>query len=357
MENSPLLSKCHPIPGIHKGINVIWLRFDFDPILIRAAKELKAKWSQSQKSWYLPDNHHFREIFQLPKKYIGKSVFDRIAPVNIPALTDLKNQLQLKSYSPSTIRTYLIEFAQLLYLLKDFPIQSLTYERLRAYFLYCINEQNISDNQLHSRINAIKFYFEQVLKMDRFYAEIPRPKKPSIVPKALSHQDIKKLFQAVTNTKHLLMLKLCYGMGLRVSEVVNLKITDIDSNRMQVLIEASKGKKDRYVNLPHATLDALRSYYKTYKPRKYLFEGQYGGQYSTRSVQAVFKTALKKAKINKAIGIHGLRHSYATHLLEFGTDISFIQKLMGHNDLKTTLRYAQISQAAIGKIVSPLDRL
>lgn len=357
MENSTLLSQCQVIPGTHKGSNVIWLRFNFNPDLVKAAKAIKAKWSQSQKCWYLPDNHHFREMFALPEKYVGRSVFAKISPVNIPALTELKNQLQLKSYSPSTIRTYLIEFAQLLYLLKNVPVQSLTYERLRAYFLYCINEQKISDNQLHSRINAIKFYFEQVLKMDRFYAEIPRPKKPSIVPKALSHQDVKKLFRVVSNSKHLLMLKLCYGMGLRVSEVVNLKITDIDSGRMQVLIEAAKGKKDRYVNLPHAILEALRTYYKAYRPKKYLFEGQYGDRYATRSVQAVFKAALIKAKINKAIGIHGLRHSYATHLLEFGTDISFIQKLMGHNDLKTTLRYTHVSQATIGNIISPLDRL
>ncbi len=109
--------------------------------------------------------------------------------------------------------------------------------------------------------------------------------------------------------------------GLRVSEVVNLKITDIDSNRRQVLIEASKGKKDRYVNLPESILVDLRNYYKSFKPKKYLFEGQHGGQYAKRSAQAVFKQAMQKAKINKAVGIHALRHSYATHLHEYGTDI------------------------------------
>jgi integrase/recombinase XerD len=125
-------------------------------------------------------------------------------------------------------------------------------------------------------------------------------------------------------------------MGLSVSEVVNLKISDIDSNRMQVLIEAAKGKKDRYVHLPKTVLHELRRYYTTYEPKKYLFEGHFGGRYTIRSVQAVFKSAMRRAKIRKRVGIHGLRQSYATHLLEAGTDMAFIQYLMGHNDIKTT---------------------
>lgn len=144
-------------------------------------------------------------------------------------------------------------------------------------------------------------------------------------------------------------------MGLRVGEVVNLKISDIDSDRMQVLIAAAKGKKDRYVNLPESVLALLRSYYKSYKPKKWLFEGQYGGQYSIRSVQAVFKNAMKKAGINKQIGIHGLRHSYATHLLESGADLRFIQELLGHNSIKTTQTYTHVTNCSKIKIKSPLD--
>uniref|UniRef100_UPI00057B9432 tyrosine-type recombinase/integrase n=1 Tax=Sphingobacterium sp. T2 TaxID=1590596 RepID=UPI00057B9432 len=151
--------------------------------------------------------------------------------------------------------------------------------------------------------------------------------------------------------------QLCYGMGLRVSEIVNLKVSDIDSGRMQVLIEAGKGKKDRYVPLPSAVLDLLREYYKAYRPKTYLFEGRYGGRYSVRSVQAVFKNAMKAAKVNKPIGIHGLRHSYATHLLEYGTDMSFIQQLLGHNDIKATMLYAKVSNAQLNSIKSPLDRM
>ncbi len=140
------------------------------------------------------------------------------------------------------------------------------------------------------------------------------------------------MFEVTANLKHNTILKLCYGMGLRVSEIVNLKIKDIDSRNMQVFVERGKGKKDRYVNLPQSVLEQLREYYKAYRPRTYLFEGQFGEQYSIRSTQQVFKNALRKAGINKDVGIHSLRHSYATHLLEQGTDIRFIQELLGHNN-------------------------
>ena len=170
-------------------------------------------------------------------------------------------------------------------------------------------------------------------------------------------KDIKKIFELTINIKHNTMLKLCYGMGLRVSEIVQIKITDIDSKNMQVFIERAKGKKDRYVNLPESILMQLRIYFKEYKPKKYLFEGQYGDKYSIRSAQQVFKDALKRAKINKDAGIHSLRHSFATHLLENGTDISFIQQLLGHNDIRTTLIYAHVTKKDLKKVRSPLDQM
>jgi site-specific recombinase XerD len=162
---------------------------------------------------------------------------------------------------------------------------------------------------------------------------------------------------AVSNPKHLLMLELCHGMGLRVSEVVELKMTDIDSANMQVLISRGKEKKDRYVNPPESALGELRDYYHEHKPKKYLFEGQNGGKYSVRSLQKVFGNAMKKAKINKDVGIHSLRHSYATHLLENGTDISYIRQLLGPNDIRRTLVYAKVARKDLKKVTSPLDRL
>ena len=221
-----------------------------------------------------------------------------------------------------------------------------------------MKDLELSENTIHSRINAIKFYFEQVLHCDKIFFEgIPRPKKKSQLPEVISKQEVAKLFSHVKNPKHLLMLKLCYGMGLRVSEIVNLKVTNIDSHRMIVHIKAAKGKTDRYVALPASILGELRTYYLDKRPKEYLFEGQNGGQYSIRSVQLVFQQAMEKAKINKEVGIHGLRHSYATHLLEAGTDMVFIQKLLGHKDIKTTEIYAQITNRHIGNIRSPLDDL
>jgi integrase/recombinase XerD len=173
----------------------------------------------------------------------------------------------------------------------------------------------------------------------------------------LSTNEVKRMFSKTTNLKHLLILKLCYGMGLRVSEVVNLKVKHIDSKRMQVLVASAKGKKDRYVNLPNSILEELRTYYKKYQPKEYLFEGQFGDKISIRTVQLIFKEAMNKANIQKSIGVHGLRHSFATHLIEMGTDINFVQKLLGHQDIKTTLIYTHVSNKLISKIISPLDKL
>lgn len=342
--------------GTHHKSNVIWLQFAYDAKLINTLRNnTTAKWSASQKAWYLPDNQHYRRLCNLEIDLIGKEVMSKISAINMPEFLKFQNMLVLKGYSANTSRTYSIEFAQLLYLLKDFPVQHLSAEKLQSYFLYCHKELKLSENQIHSRINAIKFYYEKVLHQEKMFFDIPRPKKPLLLPKSLNTDDIKKLFEVTKNIKHRLILQLCYGMGLRVSEIVNLKISDIDSKSMQVMIQRAKGKKDRYVNLPKTVLEDLRSYYQNYRPKEYLFEGQYGGQFSIRSTQLVFKEAMKKAKINKQIGIHGLRHSYATHLLEYGTDISHIQKLMGHNDIKTTLIYAHVSDKNTAKVKSPLD--
>ncbi len=344
--------------GSHRGAEVIFIRFEYDKCLVEAVKKLVGvKWSFTQKAWYVTDSAYYRQKFGLATEPIGKEALLHISKINQAAYRYYIETLQLKSYSLNTITTYRNEFAQLLFTIRDFFVDDLSADKLRSYFLYCTNTLRLSANTLHSRINAIKFYFEQVLHREKIFVEIPRPKKPSLLPKLIHLKDIQKLLEVTTNLKHNTMLKLCYGMGLRVSEVVGLKITDIDSKSMQVLIECAKGKRDRYVNLPTSILVQLRDYYKEYRPKKYLFEGQYGDQYSTRSAQKVFADAMKKAKINKVVGIHGLCHSFATHLLEAGTDISFIQQLLGHKDIKTTLIYTHVSKKTIKNIKSPLDNL
>ncbi|MDO9153128.1 MAG: tyrosine-type recombinase/integrase [Paludibacter sp.] len=321
--------------GEHDGKKVIWIRFEKNQELIAFLRsQTKAWWSATAKAWYVSDNRHHRALFGMEQTVVGMEVIHKIHIVNLPAFQRFQEHIKLKGYSENTLRTYTIEFAQLLYILKSHPVESLTPERLRSYFLYCHQKLKLSENEIHSRINAIKFYYEQVLHRDKMFFDIPRPKKPMTLPKMLNRKEIAKIMEALENKKHRLMLKLCYGMGLRVSEVVGLKLTDIDSVSMLVRIEQAKGKKDRVVVLPQSVLYEFRAYYLDYRPKVYLFEGQTGGQYSIRSVQAVFKSAMQKSGINKRIGIHGLRHSYATHLLETGTDIRMIQELLGHNNLK-----------------------
>jgi integrase/recombinase XerD len=345
--------------GTHRAQKVIFVRFPKNTSLIAEIKSLKgSKWSKTHNCWYVPDVQEYRKLFLLPTDYlIGKNVLTKIHLANQHVLPALKNQLQLKGYSTSTIRCYTIELAQFLYFLQDFKIENCEITHIRKYLLYCINDLQLKENTLHSRINAIKFYIEKILKKPKLAIEIPRPKKQFKLPKSLSIQEIKLIFAQTNNVKHNTILKLCYGMGLRVSEIVNIKIEDIDSACMKVHIQRGKGKKDRYAQLPQSILEQLRAYYKEYQPKEYLFEGQYGGQYTVRSIQKVFKDALQRAGIHKKVGIHSLRHSYATHLLESGTDIRFIQDLLGHNNIKTTMLYTNVTDVSLRKIISPLDKM
>ncbi|WP_040281088.1 tyrosine-type recombinase/integrase [Psychroserpens damuponensis] len=345
--------------GTHRNKNVIWVHFTFS---IKLKNEFRkrfpsAKWSQTTKQWYLLDFPAVRSVLNIKVDSAYSKLKKQIHPNNKIAFQKFNQQLELKAYSPNTCRMYLSEFAHLLIILNHISVDSLSHKRLKDYFLYCVKTLKMKERKMNGKINAVKFYFEKVMHEPKMFFDIPRPKTPATLPKMLSKAEIKRLFNQVNNEKHLLILKLCYGMGLRVSEIVTIKIHHIDSDRMQVLIAGSKGKKDRYVNLPESILDALRTYYKNYKPKEWLFEGQYKGAYSSRSVQAVFKRAMGKAGIKKQIGIHGLRHSYATHLLESGADLRFIQQLLGHHSIKTTQIYTHVSNRTRSNLKSPLDSL
>jgi site-specific recombinase XerD len=187
--------------------------------------------------------------------------------------------------------------------------------------------------------------------------DLPRPKKPLLLPKVMGEKSIGRIIRETENIKHRCMLMLAYAAGLRVSEIVAVRLKDIDSDRMTIFISRAKGKKDRVVGLSAMLLQELRQYYIQYKPKAYLFEGEQGRMYSTRSVQKVFQSAKERAGIKVPGGIHTLRHSYATHLLESGTDIRFIQELLGHNSILTTRRYTHVSIQFTSKIRSPLDDL
>lgn len=344
--------------GVHNHKNVIFFEFPYNKNLVDTLKtKLKVFWSRTYTKWYCYDMDQYRTLLGIPLKPIGEEVTYRINPINLPAYRWMQQQLILVGYSKNTQRTYLYEFAQFLFTIKHHPIDEITTDKLRAYMFYCAQKLKLKEATLHSRLNALKFYFDKMRGQKELFYEVPRPKKSTALPKVLSKPELKKMFELTTNLKHKIILQLVYGMGLRVSEVVALKISDIDSSRMMVHLRCAKGKKDRYVPLPNSVIDLLRDYYRIYRPKNFLFEGMTGGQYTIRFVQAVFKSAMNRARITKPIGIHGLRHSYATHFLEAGTDMTFIQKLLGHRDIKTTMIYAKIGERNISNIESPLDSM
>lgn len=234
---------------------------------------------------------------------------------------------------------------------------SLTNEDVVTYNNEYILKKGLSASYQNQIVNAIKLFFTTVFETKIEIEKIHRPRREKLLPNVLSKEEIKMILNAHSNIKHKVMLSLIYSCGLRRSELLNLKPNDIDSKRNIVIIRQAKGKKDRITPLSAKILEMLRSYYVAYKPKVWLFEGQSGGHYSEQSLQSVLKQALAKTKIKKPVTLHWLRHSYATHLLESGTDLRYIQELLGHNSSKTTEIYTHVSTKNLQQIKSPFDDL
>ncbi len=267
------------------------------------------------------------------------------------------NLLTQKRYSPNTQKTYIGYFSDFrdYFPLKD--IDHISKDDINHYILMLIKTKNISSSQQNQRINAIKFYYEKVLGKEKEYYNIQRPRKEHHLPKVLSKNEIKNIIQACENIKHKCILMLLYSAGLRRSELLNLRIDDIDSERMLIMLKDAKGNKDRISLLSENLLTLLREYYLVYKPQQYLFEGPTGNKYSASSVANILKNAASKAGIRKHVTPHMLRHSFATHLLEQGTDLRYIQELLGHRSSKTTEIYTHVSKKKISNIQNPLDEM
>jgi len=273
------------------------------------------------------------------------------------AINAYEELLKLRNYSPQTIKTYTNWFQLFLRAFPEHKPSTITKQEILAFLLRHKNSQKWSATSQNQLINAIKFFYEHVLKRPKEMYEMPRAQKPSQLPVVFAQEEIKSIIRAAENIKHRSMLCLAYAAGLRVSEIVNVKLNDIDSKRMVITLRAAKGKKDRQVMLSETLLELLREYFKKFKPKVWLFEGANGKQYSTRSVQKVLERAKKKGGIKKAGAIHALRHSFATHLFEGGTDLITIKELLGHNSLRTTSIYTHVSTKHISKVQSPLDKL
>jgi site-specific recombinase XerD len=266
-------------------------------------------------------------------------------------------KLKIENYSEQTIRNYLSAIKLFTEYINKQKLKEVTDKEIQDYLFYCKIEKKYSYSSMKQVIAAISYLYKKVFNKNIPEALKIELRKPSTLPTVLSTKEISKILSVTKNLKHKTILLLIYSGGLRLGELLNLKISDVDSESMKIHIRQGKGKNDRYIMLSENVLQLLREYYKIYKPKEFIIEGQKGGMYSPKSVQSVFKTSLDKANIKKKATVHSLRHSFATHLLDDGTDIRYIQELLGHKRLETTQIYTHVSSYSINKIKSPADKL
>ncbi len=258
-------------------------------------------------------------------------------------------------YSDSTVRTYSSNFEEFINFHHTKKINDISEPEIIEFMRYLVVERKISESYQNTSINAIKFYYEKLLGESRKFYYLERPKREKTLPVVMSKEEVYAMIKLTKNIKHKAILMLIYSAGLRVSEAVNMRLEDIDSKRNIIVIRQGKGKKDRNSLLSEKTLVFLREYYKLYQPKEYLFTGMNGGKYTTSSIQKIVKQAAKRAGIIKNITSHTLRHSFATHLLEQGVNLRYIQTLLGHESSKTTEIYTHVSSMAYGDIKNPFD--
>jgi integrase/recombinase XerD len=264
--------------------------------------------------------------------------------------------LERKRYSYNTAKTYTSLFKDFISYFEEKALMEINELDIKKY-VQTIVQEGKSESYQNQVINAIKFYYEQVLDMPQRFYEIERPIKAKPLPVVLSEQEIQRLLLNVTNLKHKAILCLLYSAGLRRQEIIDLEIKDILSDRMQIHVRGAKRNKDRYTILSVKALKLLREYYIEHRPQRWLFEGPKKSRYSASSLKNILNAAARKAKINKKVTPHTLRHSFATHLLENNVDLRYIQSLLGHESPKTTEIYTHISTKHIRTIQSPLDRM
>ncbi len=336
----------------HKNENRIAVYFKKDTDWNSRIKKLPgARWSNTLKAWHLPDTKENRQKFGL--------AIDKNSDVNHQhEISKFIKWLRSKRYSKNTVKTYSDAIKSFLVFFNDKPLYGITNEDVILYNNEYILRKCLSDSYQNQIVNAIKLFFITVQNKRIEIEKIHRPKKSRKLPNVLSKEEVKLILNAHNNNKHRTMLCLIYACGLRRGELLYLRLNDIDSKRGLLFIKQSKGRNDRVVPISEKIIGMLREYYKMYKPKVWLFEGQSAGErYSEKSLQNVLKQALEKAKIKKPVTLHWLRHSYATHLLEAGTDLRYIQELLGHKSSKTTEIYTHVSTKILQKIKSPFDDL
>ena len=349
---------------------ILRIYFTYNRTLIEEIKKIAlSRWNSAENCWTIPYNEQNAEkTRELAKnnglkwdyQIISKTEGTPRQPKHAGYLrcpTSYTEKLKELRYSINTQHVYTDLFEEFINYYPDLAPENISEEEIIAFLRYLVNDRKISTSYQNQSINAIKFFYERVLGGQRKIYLIERPRKEKYLPEVLSEEEVAAILKSITNIKHKALIMTIYSGGLRISELINLKVKDIDSDRMQIRISQSKGKKDRYTLLSKKTLITLRQYFKEYKPKEWLFEGESGGQYSTTSVEKILKRALIATGIKKRITVHSLRHSFATHLLESGTDLRYIQNLLGHSSSKTTEIYTHITTKGLDRIVNPLDKL
>lgn len=347
--------------------------FGFNLPLMNLIKKIPYNsWDAKNKWWSIPYSKVFLAQLQQHIESLGlKSIYKieaseepkvkRVSAFDIPNYKRCPEDFILKikelRYSESTEKVYKNALEDYLNYHHLIDIEHLNEGHIQTFLRYLVMERKVSTSYQNQAINAIKFYYERVLGGQRKTYFIDRPKKEKTLPVVMSEEEIIRVLRAVENVKHKAILMVIYSAGLRISECIHLKNKDIDSKRMQIRVEQAKGKKDRYTILSEKTLHFLRTYFLEYKPKVYLFEGQTGGIYSKRSIQSIFKAAVLKAGIQKQVTVHTLRHSFATHLLENGVNLRYIQSLLGHSSSKTTEIYTHVTTKGMDQLKSPMDLL
>lgn len=336
------------------------------------------RWNPDEKVWevpltkitmrfiekYLKDVVHwtFQPAPDLPER-IEMSVVYKTAKSTFTtaryeaAVTALEQTLLLKRYSWRTIKTYLYCFRQFIFYYNDIKPSTLTRAQIDAYIVHLIQHKKITESHQNQILSAIKMFYAETVNQEEKVRYLIRPKKSTKLPHVLTEAEVARLLKATDNPKHQCILMLIYSAGLRLNELIQLRLPDLQPEQQRLFVYGGKGKKDRCTLLSPKVWQQLQQYIEIYAPVEWVFEGQDGGQYSARSVQAIFTKAKARSGINAYATVHTLRHSFATHLLEKGVDLRYIQELLGHESSKTTEIYTHITHTGWAKVKSPIDDL
>lgn len=335
---------------VKKVDNKLYVRFGYSQEKLNKIRSFKVrKWDERLKCWIIPYSEEnlirLKELFNEENHELANYIL----------INKYEKELKLRGYSHKTRKNYIGHIRRIIsYFNKD--ISLLTTDEIKSYLFDVLDTQDKSLTYASQAISAIKFLYNTILDRNEIIEKVPRPKKEKKLPNVLSREEIEKIFDCIDNKKHRAILFMIYSSGLRIGEAIRLKVEDVDSQRMLVHICQGKGRKDRYSVLSRVALDELREYVKKYRPTKWLFPGEDEDRFlNERSVQRAFEKACDRAGIVKRVTVHTLRHSFATHLLEGGTDLRYIQELLGHASSKTTEIYTHVTQKGMQNIQSPLD--